>query len=69
MLISLLLAGVFVHLLKDAAKVPKVLRATLTLGPLGVIQEAAHTLQAGGVERFQNVEGGEEERAGTACGV
>ena len=42
------------------------------MGPLGalqVVQEAAHPLEAGGVEGFEDVEGGEEESAGAAGGV
>ena len=45
------------------------LRAALALRPFGIVQEAPHSLQAGGVEGFEDVEGGEEERAGAAGGV
>ena len=62
------LAGVLLHLPQDVFEVTQIVRAT-AIEAFFVVQEAAHPLQAGGVERFQNVEGGEEERAGTAGGI
>ena len=56
-------------MLQDATKVSQVFRATLALRPFGVVQEATLPLQAGSIEGFEDVEGGEEERAGTAGGV
>ena len=62
-------AGMLVRLVQYLAEVIKMLGAALTLGPFGIVKEAAHPLQAGGVEGFQNVQGGEQERAGAAGGI
>ena len=45
------------------------LRTALALRSFGVVQEALHSLQASGVEGFEDVQRGEEKRAGTAGGV
>ena len=60
------LAGVTVRLVKYLAEVLKMPGAALALGSFGVVKEAAHPFQAGGVERFQDVQRGEEEGAGAA---
>ena len=63
---------VLLHLLPSTLS--EVLQEALELRlPLGALpassRKAAHSLQAGGVEGFQDVEGGEQERAGAAGGV
>ena len=54
---------------QDFLEVAQGLRTAGPVGPLKVVKETAHPLQAGGVEGLEDVEGGEEERAGTAGGV
>ena len=51
---------------RTSAEVAEGVRAVWPFGSVQVIQEAAHTLQAGGVEGFQNVERSEQECAGAA---
>ena len=62
-------AGVLFDLGQHFAEVAQRLRAVGALRAFQVIEKASHGLEAGGVERLENVEGGEEEGAGAAGGI
>ena len=67
------LAGVFFDLFQDGAEVAERPGAAAQIpafaGMTEVVEEAAHPLEAGGVEGFEDIEGREEECAGAAGGV
>ena len=58
--------GVLINPLQHLAKIAQSLGTVLVVRSLQVVQEPAHGLQAGDVERLQNVERGEQERARAA---
>ena len=63
------LAGMVADVGPDLAEIAQGLGAVGALRTFQVVEKAFHGLEAGGVERFEDVEGGEEEGAGAAGGV
>ena len=63
------LAGMVAYMGPDLAEIAQGLGAVGALRTFQVVEKAFHGLKAGGVERFEYVEGGEEEGAGAAGGV
>ena len=61
--------GCVVNSVKDLAEVAELLGSVLFAGALQLVKERFHAVEAGFVERFEDVERGKEERAGAAGGV